>query len=258
MGTRQLTAEFLYKHYVQDKKSTVAIAKLAGCFPNQVNRALKKFGIPVRTKSKASRNFYDQGGENSRKGYKFTDEEKERAAISGKDFWLSGDSKEARDRISQASQNMWDKRTEKERKATVARLHKACRVASQEGSKAQRKVAEILETKYGYAVMTSLTSLVGIGDLEVDIGLPEHAIAIEIDGITHSKEVYSDDRYERAQEADARKNRILNSAGWSVIRVELVCQRYSVGSCLMMCEQLDAMIREKKYKKNDVSHVKMV
>ena len=257
MGTSLLTAEFLYKHYVQDGKSTSAIAKMTGCFPTQVNRALKKFGISVRSKSQASRNFYEHGGENSRKGYEFTEEEKEDAAISAKYFWMSKDSKEARKKISSTSQEMWDKRTDEDRKATVARLHRACRIASQQGSKAQRKVAEILEQKYGYAIMTSLTAFAGIGDLEVDIGLPEHAIAIEVDGVTHYKEVYSDDRYERAQEADSRKNRILMSAGWSVIRVKLVCERYSVGSCLMVCEKLNTMIKEKKYKKNDVSYVDM-
>ena len=258
MGRSQLTVEFLLKHYVQEKQSTVDIAKLAGCYPEQVRRTLKKYNIPVRTKSKASRNFYANGGENSRKGYEFSPEEKEQASLSAKNFWLSDDSEPAREKISQASQQMWSEKSDSEKRATVERLHQACREAAKNGSKAQRKVAEILAKKYKYKVLTSVTELVGIGELEVDIALPKQGIIIEIDGITHFEDVYSDNRYERAQEADARKNDIMIGAGWSVIRVQLVCERYSVGSCLMTCEELHNMIQANKYKKLGITYVEMV
>jgi len=257
MGTNQLSVEFLMEHYVQDKKSTVAISKLAGCYPEQVRRALKKHNIPVRSKSKASRNFYKQGGENSRKGYQFTEDEKERASIIAKEYWLSDDSADAKEKISESSRAMWEGKTKEEKDEIVARLHAACRVASQQGSKAQRKIADILVSKYGYNVMSGVTQLAGIGDLEVDIALPAKGIVIEVDGITHFEHVYSDNRYERAQEADGRKNDIMTSAGWSVIRVRLVCERYSVGSCLMVCEKLNKMIEKKSYNKKSVTYVEM-
>lgn len=257
MGTKRLTLEFLKKHYVEDKKSTVEISKMVGCYPEQVRRALKKYGLKIRSKAKASRNFYEKGGENSRKGYKFTDEEREQASINAKYYWLSPDSNEARYKISRSSQAMWDEKSEAEKAEIVARLHQACRVASQYGSKAQRKVAEILSQKYGYGVLTGVTTLAGIGELEVDIAIPEHGVIIEIDGITHFEDIYSDDRYERAQEADARKNSIMTGAGWSVIRVRLVCERYSVGSCLLTCANLDDMIKGKKYKKRGVVYLNM-
>jgi len=257
MGTNQLSADFLHQHYTKGKKSTVEISKMVGCYPEQVRRALKKHNIPVRSKSKASKNFYSQGGENSRKGYEFTEEEKERASIIAKEYWLSEQSANAKAKISESSSAMWDKKTDKEKQEVVARLHAACRIASQQGSKAQRKIAEILDTKYGYTVMNGVTTLAGIGDLEVDIALPEQGIVIEVDGITHFEQVYSDNRYERAQEADARKNDIMTGAGWSVIRVQLVCERYSVGSCLIVCEKLHKMITEKNYEKRGVIYVEM-
>jgi very-short-patch-repair endonuclease len=258
VGREQLTVEFLQKHYVKDKKSTVAIAKMIGGYPEQVNRALKKFGLPIRSKSKASRNFYKQGGENSRKGYQFTEEEKDKASIVAKDYWLSDASADAKAKISKSSQAMWNDKTDQEKAEAVARLHAGCRVASQQGSRAQKKIAEILRTKYGYATMEGVTELAGIGNLEVDIALPQDGLIIEVDGITHFKQVYSDNRYERAQEHDKRKNDIMTGAGWSVIRVQLTCERYSKGACLKVCEKLNKMISEKNYAKRDVSYVEMV
>jgi very-short-patch-repair endonuclease len=257
MGRNQLTVDFLLREYGEKKKSTVEIANMVGCYPEQVRRALKKHGIPVRSKSKASRNFYDKGGENSRKGYKFTEAERERASVVAKEYWLSEDSEEAKDKISTSSRNMWEQKTDAEKQETVARLHQACRLASQQGSKAQRTIADILAKKYKYVVLTGVTELVGIGNLEIDIALPEKGIIIEVDGITHFEDVYSDNRYERAQEHDRKKNDVLTSAGWSVIRVRLVCERYSRGSCFLVCEKLHDMIENKEYQNRGVTYTEM-
>jgi len=257
MGQNKLTPEFLLKHYVQEQKSTVEIAEMLGCYPEQIRRALKKFGIPVRTKAKASRNYYANGGVNARKDYKFSEEEKERASIIAKEYWLSDESEDARNRISESSRNLWEQKSKDERRETVSRLHQACREASKYGSKAQRRIAEILRKKYGYNVMTGVTELVGIGNLEVDIALPKNGIIIEVDGITHFEDVYSDNRYERAQEHDKKKNDIMTAAGWSVIRVQLVCERYSNGSCLMVCEDIHNIIQSNKYPKKDVLYLQM-
>ncbi len=257
MGKERLTADFLLKEYVENEKSTVAIAKATGTYPEQVRRALKKHNIPVRSRSKASRTFYKNGGVNARKGYEFTEEEKERASITAKEFWLSEESEDARKKIAKASKKYWKTVPKSEKKKIVERLHQACREASQKGSKAQLTLAAILAEKYDYYVQTGVVQIAGLGDLEVDIALPHEGIAIEVDGITHFEDVYSDDRFERAQEADQRKNDQLTGVGWSVIRVQLHCERFSRGSCLLAAEQLHEMINEKNYDKNGVSFVEM-
>jgi very-short-patch-repair endonuclease len=257
MSKNQLSVEFLLKHYVQDEKSTVEIAEILKCYPEEVRRALKKYNIPVRTKSSASNNFYSNGGINSRKGYKFSSEEKERASINAKEYWLSDESQEAKNKISESSRVLWEQKDKEQRRETVSRLHQACREASKHGSKAQLKIAQILSSKYEYGVLTGVTQLVGIGNLEIDIAIPKNGIIIEVDGITHFEDVYSDNRYERAQEHDKKKNDVMTGAGWSVIRVQLVCERYSVGSCLLVCKDLDDMIKSQKYIKGGVSYIKM-
>lgn len=257
MGLSKLTADLLLKEYVENQKSTVAIAKITGSYPEQVRRALKKYNIPIRTRSKASQNFYENGGINARKGYKFSEEEKEQASVNSKEYWLSEDSNEARKKIAKASKRYWKTVSKSEKSAIIERLHLACRKASKEGSKAQLTVAAILAEKYDYYVETGVVQIAGIGDLEVDITLPHEGIAIEVDGITHFEEVYSDNRYDRAQEADARKNEKLTNVGWSVIRIQLHCERFSKGSCLISCKELHEMIENKTYNKNDVTILEM-
>lgn len=257
MSKEKLTVGFLMREYVKNEKSTVAIAKMVGAYPEQVRRALKKYNIPVRSRSKASRNFYDKGGENARKGYQFTEEEKERAAITAKEYWLSDESKAAREKISKASKKYWQTVSKADKRKIVERLHQACREASKEGSRAQLTIAALLAEKYDYYVETGVVNIAGIGDFEVDIALPHQGIAIEVDGITHFEQVYSDDRYERAQRADKEKNDILKGIGWSVVRIRLVCERFSKGSCLMVTEKLHKMIAGKNFKKKQVNYVEM-
>ena len=257
MSKKQLTYEFLYEEYVVKGRSTVSISKELGIFPEQCRRALKKFKIPIRSRSKASKNFYEKGGQNSRKGYKFSEEEKKQAAINSKEYWLSEDSERAREKISKASKKYWKTVSKAEKKEIIAKLHQACRKASQEGSKAQLTLATILAEDYDYFVQTGFVQLAGIGDLEVDILLPNEGIAIEVDGITHFEQIYSDNRYERAQEADKRKNKILIDSGWTVLRVQLYCERFSKGSCLITAAEIHNLIKDKSFKKNSVNFVEM-
>jgi very-short-patch-repair endonuclease len=258
MSSKKITADFLLREYVEKKRSTSEIAQEVGCFPEQIRRALRRFNIPVRSRIQASHNFYDNGGENARKGYQFSEKEKETASISAKEYWLSNASKEARAKIAEKSQAYWDTVSDDEKQAIIERLHRACREAAANGSKAQRMIEKILKDKYHYVTMLGVVQIAGIGDLEVDIALPGVGIAIEVDGITHFRDVYSDDRYERAMEADKRKNDILTRAGWSVVRIVLKCDRYSKGACLMVCDKLHKMIEAKDYAKKSVSFIDMV
>lgn len=257
MSKSKLSVEFLRKHYVEDKKSTVEIAKMVGTYPETIRRALKKHGIPLRSRSKATRNYYKKGGENARKGYKFSQEEKEQASIRAKEFWLSEESEEAKRKIAKRSTQYWDEISDAEKKKIIGNLHLACREASQHGSRTQNVLADMLAEKYGYKVKTGMTQLIGIGNLEIDIALPEEGIVIEVDGKTHFEQVFSDNRYERAQEHDKKKNKVLTGAGWSVIRVRILCERHSMGSCLLTAQQLHEMIEQKKYKKRGVSYIEM-
>lgn len=60
-----------------------------------------------------------------------------------------------------------------------------------------------------------------LGRQEIDIHLTQYKIAIECDGITHSKPVYGAVRFAESQERDARKERRLDELGFLLYRVDI-------------------------------------
>ena len=254
----KLTVQYLMKEYVKDGKSTSEIAKQLKCHPEKVRRALKKHGIPVRSKKQAANNFYEQGGVNARAGYKFTDEEKEANAIRAKEFYLYDErAEEVKQKLSALAKKQWDKVSEDERKKIAKRLHQASHEASKHGSKAEIKIAELLHTKYEWMTMHHVKQIPGIGDLECDIVLPQKKVVIEVDGVVHRDAIFDEKRLEDAIKRDKKKDDILTGFGWKVIRVKVVCDKYSLGSCLMVTEKIDSLLRSKKLSKKQIHHMEM-
>jgi very-short-patch-repair endonuclease len=60
-----------------------------------------------------------------------------------------------------------------------------------------------------------------LGRQELDIHLVDYKIAIEIDGITHSKPVYGAVRFAESQERDARKEARLAELGFLLYRIDI-------------------------------------
>lgn len=60
-----------------------------------------------------------------------------------------------------------------------------------------------------------------LGRQEIDIHLVDYKIAIEIDGITHSKPVYGAQRFAESQERDQRKETRLEELGFLLYRIDI-------------------------------------
>jgi very-short-patch-repair endonuclease len=60
-----------------------------------------------------------------------------------------------------------------------------------------------------------------LGRQEIDVHLVDYKIAIEIDGITHSKPVYGAVRFAESQERDARKEAKLQELGFLLYRIDI-------------------------------------
>ena len=60
-----------------------------------------------------------------------------------------------------------------------------------------------------------------LGRQEIDIHIPISKIAIEIDGITHSKTVFGAVRFAESQERDARKEAHLAELGYLLYRIDI-------------------------------------
>ncbi len=60
-----------------------------------------------------------------------------------------------------------------------------------------------------------------LGRQELDIHLVDYKIAIEIDGLSHFKNIYGDKRLAESQERDARKNRRLEELEFTLYRIDI-------------------------------------
>jgi len=60
-----------------------------------------------------------------------------------------------------------------------------------------------------------------LGRQEIDIHLVDYKIAIEVDGLSHFKNIYGDVRLAESQERDARKNQRLAELGFLLYRVDI-------------------------------------
>ena len=60
-----------------------------------------------------------------------------------------------------------------------------------------------------------------LGRQEIDVHLVDYKIAIEVDGLSHFKNIYGDVRLAESQERDARKNQRLAELGFLLYRVDI-------------------------------------
>jgi very-short-patch-repair endonuclease len=70
-----------------------------------------------------------------------------------------------------------------------------------------------------YKVQPHAEFLIENEQMHIDILLPDVKIAIEVDGPTHFKPLYGEERLQRVQEKDNRKNGMLVQNGYKVIRL---------------------------------------
>jgi len=60
-----------------------------------------------------------------------------------------------------------------------------------------------------------------LGRQEIDIHLVDYKIAIEIDGITHSRPIFGAVRFAESQERDKRKEEKLQELGYTLYRIDI-------------------------------------
>jgi very-short-patch-repair endonuclease len=73
--------------------------------------------------------------------------------------------------------------------------------------------------KNGYKVEFHKERLVRNERLQIDMILPEHNIAIEIDGPSHIRPVWGEENFERNKRSDDQKTGLLLGLGFTLIRL---------------------------------------
>lgn len=258
MKKHNITKEFLLEEFVNKGKSTFEIAKEVGCFPTQIRRMLKKYGIPPRDRSDARKLAIQQRGHHM-EGKVRTEEEKLAISMSLQSYWdelPEDEAEERRKNAAKVAMANWEALDEEQKKETINKLHKGNKKAANRGSKNENAVAEMLKER-GYKVYQRTTEFTPECTYEIDIALPSLSIAIEIDGPTHWSPVYGEENLERVQAKDERKDQMLMSCGWSIVRCRDHSSSPSKAICRRIVDRLIAGFESNEFKPRKVYYLDM-
>jgi len=205
--------------YFKEFKSIATIAKEHSTYPNDIRRMLLKGGFSLRDKSQAQKMSLATGQhEHPTKGKERSDEVKLKISKGLATNWDSLSDEERARRASISKEN-WDNMSVSERELFRSAAAKAILKAAKEGSKIEKIILKYLTDK-GFRPLFHHEMMLPNERLQIDIFLPELATAIEIDGPTHFKPIWGEDKLLKQMASDNEKNGLLLTGGFSIIRVK--------------------------------------
>tara|TARA_R110002020_G_scaffold46539_7_gene132346 strand:- start:961 stop:1752 length:792 start_codon:yes stop_codon:yes gene_type:complete len=219
---------YYQKEYVNNNKSWAEIAKELKTYSNKVRRDATKLGVSSRDKSAAQKIAISSGRtKHPTEGKVRDDATKQRISESQGRVWDNLTDEERLYR-SEIGKDSWDKKTEEEKKEFFQKSAQAIQKASKEGS-----ITEIFLFKYlteqGLKVYKHKEQILQNEKFHIDLYIPSHRTAIEIDGPVHFEPIFGQEKLMNRQAADLSKNGLILSEGLVLIRVKLnkrMSQRY--------------------------------
>jgi len=213
-----LDKDTLQNLYANELKSDVEIAELVGTYSNKIRRLRHKLGIPTRPASEAQSLALKTGrAKHPTLGKQRTEDEKRKIGEGVSSEWAKIDDTE-RKRRSDIGRQVWDQKTQDEKELFLRKASEAIRKSSKEGSALEKFILDGLLGE-GYRVDFHKERLVRNEKLQIDMILPEHNIAIEIDGPSHIRPVWGEENFERNKRSDEQKNGLLLGLGFTLIRL---------------------------------------
>ena len=204
--------------YIKQNLSLGDIAEKLNTYPNKIRRDAKKFEIPLRDKSTAQKNALKTGKhKHPTKGTKRTDDTIKKIGLGVMQNWADMTKSEKKRRIVLAKQQ-WDNLSDDQRELMQKKAIEAVRKSSKEGSKLEKFILTGLLEK-GFKVDFHKEQLLSNTKLQIDIFLPEHNIAIEVDGPSHFEPVWGEDALKKNKTYDSKKTGLLLGKGISLIRI---------------------------------------
>ena len=208
-----------------NNSSTYSIAKELGTYPKKIERILKKNGYELRSKAEAQSLAIQSGRtKHPTKGKERTDEEKLKISVGTEKRWREMPKKQ-KDKISKDARKRWEKISPEKKRAMQENAGRALRLASIEGSKAEKSLKNNL-MKAGYDVVLHKKNLIE-GNFEIDLFLPEINTIIEIDGPQHFIPLFGETKLRDTIKFDSIKNGLLVASGYCVIRIKYMCKHIS-------------------------------
>src|SRR5688572_12332707 len=195
--------EYLYEEYIVKKRSTKSIAEEHGTYPNTIRRCLKKHGFDIRNKSVAQKNYIAING-SPMLGRERTEQEKDKISKGLQKFWTGLDEDEKdkmRESMAESARKQWKSLTEHDKKEAIYKMHLASKSKMYMGSKNENLVASML-VESGLRIYQRTTDYTPGNRFEIDIAIPDLAVAIEWDGATHFMPIYGEEHLKRVMDKD--------------------------------------------------------
>jgi len=218
--------EYYEIEYEQKKRSLHDIAEEFNTYPNKIRRELLKLGYKLRDKSESQRLAIACGRhKHPTKGVKRPNDVKLKISETVAKSWDTIDTEEKGRRIKLAKEQ-WKNMSEEEKIFFRKAGAEAVRETTKIGSKLERFLLENLE-KLGHKVEFHKDGLIPNEKLQIDLFLPEIKTAIEIDGPSHFMPIWGEDNLLKTIDADKKKNSLLITHGYVVLRVRNIMKTIS-------------------------------
>ena len=185
-----------------------------------LSRFMKRHGIVSRDKTQAQKNYL-RDHTHQMQGKRHSTETKKKISKGLGEFWdklPEEDKEELKRKIGGAWKRKWEQMSDTDRRMMMEGLSNRAKETQGIGSRLERFIAEELK-KRGYVIEDRTTNYTKGKEFEIDIALPKERIAIEVDGPTHFIPVYGEERLKEQQSRDARKDELINSTGYSMLRI---------------------------------------
>lgn len=222
----KIDEKYVIEEYKKNK-STYVIAKELNTYPNKIKRILNKHGYTLRDKQDAQVLALKSGrSKHPTMGRKRTESEKNKISNGMEKRWASLDDEYKKD-FAENAKKRWKEMPADKKREMQEMAGRALRIASIEGSKAEKLLKKRLENN-GYIVVLHKENLVP-GNYEIDLFLPQINTIIEIDGPQHFLPMWGEERLNQTIKSDQIKNGLLLNHGYCVVRIKYMCARMTRG-----------------------------
>jgi very-short-patch-repair endonuclease len=211
--------KLLQELYINDKLSFGNIAKMYDTYANKLRRDAVKYGIKIRDKSQAQKNAIQTGShKHPTKGQSRPQDIKDKIGNSVMKSWENLSEDELQKRKNN-SKERWEALDIDSQAAILKMANEAVRESSKKGSKLEKYLLEKLiqdNIKVQFHKEQTLLNT----KLQIDLFLPEHNIAIEVDGPSHFEPVWGKESLKKNKKYDAKKEGLILGKAWKLIRIK--------------------------------------
>jgi len=197
---------------------TSYIGEKFGTASNTIRRGLIKRSVPMRSKAEAQRLALESGRVKHPTEGTTRNPETKRKIGEASHLYFESLSDEEKKKIAERSRKNWKSRSPEDIEDMQQKASVGLRDASKNGSKLEKFLLSKIR-ELGLDVEWHLKQTLENSELEIDLCLSGLRVAIEVDGIFHYEQVFSNKDFGKTVRADNEKNGLLLKNGFCVVRI---------------------------------------